>query len=366
MSHRDLPLRTAIVGFGVAGSIFHAPLVAADPAYRLEVIVTGDAERAAQARSRYPKARIVADFETLLATVDAGEITLDLVILATPPEGHRRQAEAIIARKLALVVDKPFAACLEDAKAITQAAQEAGTPLSVFHNRRWDGDFLTLSRLIANDALGRVRSFESRFTWWMPEGFGNWRDTTPVDQAGGLLFDLGSHLIDQALQLFGPVDSVHAELDRHSDSAGADEDAFVTLLHRSGVRSRLWMNGLAAQAGPRFHVLGSQAAFVKYGLDGQEAALARGASPLDDTYGIDDVQPILGAGNDLHQIEPARGDYPAYYSQLAKSLTEDAPLPVTAVEALDVLAIIETVHRHFAVRATSTPNSSATTTRKGQ
>ncbi|GKW49900.1 Gfo/Idh/MocA family protein [Halomonas sp. NCCP-2165] len=353
MSRHDLPLRTAIVGFGVAGSIFHAPLIDADPDYRLEAIVTGNAERAAKARSRYPHARIVADFDALLAALDTGELALDLVILATPPAGHRHQAEPLIARGLALVVDKPFAASQEDAQAITEAAREAGTPLSIFHNRRWDGDFLTLSRLIADGALGRVRSFESRFTWWMPEGFGNWRDTTPVDQAGGLLFDLGSHLIDQALQLFGPVDTVHAELDHHSDSPGADEDAFVTLLHRSGVRSRLWMNGLAAQAGPRFHVLGSRAAFVKHGLDGQEAALARGASPRDDDYGFDDIQPVLGAGDDLHRIEAERGDYPAYYRQLARALTGDTPLPVTAAEALEVLAIIETVHRCFAVRATS-------------
>ena len=351
MSHCDLPIRTAIVGFGVAGSVFHAPLIDADEGYRLECIVTGNAERAEKSRERYPQTEIIGDFESLLTALDSGRLVLDLVILATPPEGHCRQAKALIERGLALVIDKPLATSRKEGEDIIQAASTAGVPITVFQNRRLDADFITLARLIENDDLGVIHSFESRFTWWMPEGFGNWRDTTPTNQAGGLLYDLGSHLIDQAIQLFGSLEAIeHAELDRHSSSPGGDEDTFVSLLHRSGVRSRLWMNGLAAQGGPRFHVLGSQAAFVKYGLDAQEAALSRGMSPLDEGYGVDDARALVGSGEDVQQISLMPGDYPGYYHQLAKALASSGPLPVAAEEALYVLTIIEDIHRRFPVR----------------
>lgn len=351
MFRSNLPIRTAIVGFGVAGSVFHAPLIDADDAYRLECIVTGNSERAEKGRARYPQTAIIGDFESLLAAVDNGRLVLDLVILATPPEGHCRQAKALIERGLALVIDKPLATSRQEGEEIIQTARTAGTPITVFQNRRLDADFITLARLIENDDLGEIRSFESRFTWWMPEGFGNWRDTTPISQAGGLLFDLGSHLIDQAVQLFGPLESVeHAELDRHSSDPGGDEDTFVSLLHRSGVRTRLWMNGLAGQGGPRFHVLGSRGAFVKYGLDGQEAALSEGMSPSSEGFGVDDAGALVGIGEDIQKISLMPGNYPGYYRQLAKALTSSGPLPVTAEEALDVLSIIEDIHQRFTVR----------------
>ncbi|NYS77351.1 MULTISPECIES: Gfo/Idh/MocA family oxidoreductase [Halomonadaceae] len=351
MSHCDLPIRTAIVGFGVAGSVFHAPLIDANESYCLECIVTGNTERAKKGQEHYPQTEIIRDFASLLAALDSGRLVLDLVILATPPEGHCRQAKALIERGLALVIDKPLATNREEGEDIIQAARTAGTPITVFQNRRLDADFITLARLIKNNDLGVVHSFESRFTWWMPEGFGNWRDTTPISQAGGLLYDLGSHLIDQAIQLFGPVDTVeHAELDRHSSNPGGDEDTFVSLIHRSGVRTRLWMNGLAAQGGPRFHVLGSRGAFVKYGLDAQEAALSRGESPLGEGYGVDDSIAFVGAGEDIQQVSLLPGNYPGYYCQLAHALTSSGALPVAAEEALYVLAIIEDIHRRFPLR----------------
>lgn len=156
-------IRTAVVGFGISGQVFHAPLLAADPHFALTAIVTADAERRRLAQQRYPQARLVESWPQLLALIDSGELRLDLIVLGTPPEGHRAQAEAAIARGLHLAIDKPFVANSRDGEALIAAAQAAGTLLTVFQNRRWDGDFLTVRRLLSQQALGEVRSFESRF-----------------------------------------------------------------------------------------------------------------------------------------------------------------------------------------------------------
>ncbi|GLR08500.1 oxidoreductase [Mixta theicola] len=348
-------IRTAVVGFGVSGQVFHAPLIAADAHFALSVIVTGDAERRTLARQRYPQARLVESWEQLLQLIDAGDVELDLVVLGTPPQGHRAQAEAAIARGLHLVIDKPFVPHSRDGEALIAAAQAAGTLLTVFQNRRWDGDFLTVKKLLSQNALGDIRSFESRFEWWRPQGFGNWRDRAAIAEGGGLLLDLGSHLIDQALQLFGPVADGYAELTRHTQPAlsDADEDSFVSLLHVSGVRTRLWMNGLAARQGPRFHLLGSQAGFSKWGLDNQEPALAAGMTPLDAGWGAEEASRwgTLTRNNQDQIIETERGDYPAFYRLLANALLEGTPLPVEAADSLATLRLIEDLHTRYAVRS---------------
>jgi predicted dehydrogenase len=342
------PIRTALLGYGVSGRVFHAPLIAADPQYSLDAIVTGDPGRAARAAGQHPGARVVPSGDELFALVDAGELELDLVVLGTPPGTHFAQAGAAIERGLHVVVDKPFVPTAAQGEELVRRAAAAGVVLTVFQNRRWDADFLTLRKLVEAGALGDVRTFESRFEWWMPEGFGSWKDEAPVAEAGGILHDLGAHLVDQALQLFGPVRAVHAEAARHGDPgvSDADQDTFVSLLHESGVRSRLWMNGLAAQVGPRFHVLGSEAAYTKWGLDGQEPALDAGTAPTDPGYGVEpeDRWGVLGAGEDLAPVPAERGDYPAFYRRLAACLRQDGPVPVDPADAVEVLRVIERVH----------------------
>lgn len=339
-----LPLRTAVVGFGVSGRVFHAPLIAADPSYSLDVIVTGNPERAAQAEALYPEARVLARPEDVFD--HAGE--LDLLVLGTPPANHFHLAERAISSGLNVVVDKPFVpTCAEGGELITKA-DDAGVVLSVFQNRRWDGDFLTIRNLIDEGRLGDVRTFESRFEWWMPEGFRSWKDDARLAEGGGILFDLGSHLIDQAVVLFGPVKDVHAETVRHSAGGGsdADEDSFVSLLHYSGVRSRLWMNGMAARPAPRFHVLGSTAAYTKWGLDGQEPALAAGVRPTDPSYGIEPESTwgALGAADQKQPVPTERGSYPEYYRLLAAAIRDGGKLPVDPADSVAVLKIIEEIH----------------------
>lgn len=355
MTHNRVsgPIRTALVGFGIAGKVFHAPLISHNAHYLLEVIVSRDEQRVASARELYPQTHIVPDWPSLLQLIDKGEIALDLIVLATPPAMHHEQALQASARGIHLVVDKPFAPDACAAEEMLTAASESNTLLTVFHNRRWDGDFLTLTRLVNEEAFGIVRSFESRFEWWRPEGFGNWRDRVTLEEGGGLLLDLGSHLIDQAVQLFGPVRHATAELTRHSgNQSDSDEDCFVSLLHESGVRSRLWMNGQAALNAPRFHLLGSKGAFTHWGLDNQEPQLAVGMSPTDDRYGITlpEGSGVSGIAGESHSVPIERGNYPAFYQLLADALLHGGQPPVDAIQALEVLKVIDQLHRQNSVR----------------
>ncbi|MFK4640732.1 Gfo/Idh/MocA family protein [Paenarthrobacter histidinolovorans] len=339
------PIRTAVVGFGVSGKVFHAPLIAADPDYSLEVIVTADPERAAEAARLYPKARIVPTPEDMFGLAGG----LDLVVLGTPPLTHLELGATAIAHGLNVVVDKPFVSTVAHGEDLLARASDAGVQLTVFQNRRWDADFLTLRKLLREGALGEVRTFESRFEWWRPEGFGNWRDSATLAEGGGILHDLGAHLIDQAIQLFGPVAESYGEVANHgSHPEAADTEAFVSLLHESGVRSRLWMNGMAALVGPRFHVLGSKAGYTKWGLDGQEPALAAGMAPSDATYGTESPESwgLLGVDGAVTPVPAEKGDYPRFYRELSASLRGQGQLPVQAGEALETLRIIENIHAY--------------------
>jgi predicted dehydrogenase len=337
------PIRTGLVGFGISGSVFHAPLIEADPDYSLDVIVTADPERAAEAARRYPKARVVPNPQALFAL--AGD--LDLLILGTPPLTHFDLAATAISHGLHVVVDKPFVTASAHGEELVTRATDAGVQLTVFQNRRWDADFLTLQRLVQEGALGEVRTFESRFEWWRPKGFGNWRDTATLAEGGGILHDLGAHLIDQAIRLFGAVEESYGETANHgSHPDSAETEAFVSLLHETGVRSRLWMNGMAAQVGPRFHVLGSKAGYTKWGLDSQEPALLAGMSPSDPAYGADsqDSWGVLGIDGATERVPAEKGAYPRFYTELATALCGQGPLPVAPAESLEVLKVIEKIH----------------------
>ncbi|MGO4690814.1 Gfo/Idh/MocA family protein [Glaciibacter sp. 2TAF33] len=339
------PIRTGLIGFGLAGRVFHAPFLAADPDYSLDVIATGNPDRQGQAAAQHPGARVVATAEDLLAAAS----DLDLVIVATPPVSHADLADAALDAGVAVVVDKPFAATADAARALIEKAERMRLPLTVFQNRRWDADFLTLRKLIGDGALGDVRRFESRFEVWKPVQTKAWKAEATVAEAGGTLFDFGAHLIDQALQLFGPVESLDAEVETRRSGGGADDDVFVALRHASGVRSHLWMNTLAAQPGPRFRVLGSDSAYTKWGFDGQEAALAGGALPSDPDYGVEPESAWgnLGIDGSLTPVPAERGSYDRFYSGLADAILRGADLPVDPRDSLRVVEIIEQVHREF-------------------
>ena len=263
----------ALVGYGLGGATFHAPFIDATPSLRIAAIVTSDPERAAAARARFPDAEIVPDPGRLRDMADR----LDLAVISTPNRTHVPLARAALDAGLHVVVDKPLATTADDARRLIEEARRRDRVLTVYQNRRWDGDFLTLRRLVDEGALGDVHRFESRFERWRPAPKPGWRQEPDPGAAGGLLYDLGPHLIDQALVLFGPVREVHAELDRRRPGARVDDDVFLALTHESGVRSHLWMNVISAAPAPRFRVLGSRATWTKHGLDVQEARLRAAA-----------------------------------------------------------------------------------------
>src|SRR3954469_8224027 len=261
------PLRVALLGYGLAGSVFHAPFIAAVPGLELAVVTTRDADRRRRAERAHPGVLVLDGPEDVFARADEG----DLVGVATPNMVHVPQALAALDAGLPVVVDKPLAPTAEEARQLVGRARERGLLLSVFQNRRWDGDFLTVQQLVRDGALGKVHRFESRVDRWRPDLTGAWRERP--DEAGGLLLDLGTHLVDQALQLFGPAELRHAEIDTRRSGAGVEDDVFLALEHASGERSHLWMSLVTAQPAPRFRVLGDRAAFVKDAADPQEEAL---------------------------------------------------------------------------------------------
>ncbi|MEV0709396.1 Gfo/Idh/MocA family oxidoreductase [Nocardia aurea] len=332
-------LEVGIVGYGLAGSVFHAPLIAAEPRTRLATVVTGSARRAEQARRDHPGVRVVPDVDALFEDIG----TLDLLVIASPNDTHAPLAQRALRAGVAVVVDKPFAVTCAEAEEVLAAAQSAGVALSVFQNRRWDGDFLTVASLIASGRLGEVRRFESRFERWRPVSKGGWRESGAPEQGAGLLFDLGSHLLDQAFALFGPVHSVYCELDRRREGIWTDDDVFLALTHACGVRSHLWASAVTPLLGPRFRVLGSTAGYRSFGLDPQEEALRAGRRPGDEGWGTveSDRWGTFGAEPDLAPEPTLPGDYPAFYAAMAAAVLDGTPVPVDPYDALVTTRLLE-------------------------
>ncbi|MGC4820128.1 Gfo/Idh/MocA family oxidoreductase [Micromonospora sp. DT63] len=339
-------LRVGLLGYGLAGRVFHAPLIAATPGLRLDAIVTRDPQRREQAHQHFPDARLVDDADELWRTPE----DLDLVVVATPNRQHVPMARAALAAGLPVVVDKPLAPTAADARALVEEADRLGVPLTVFQNRRWDGDFLTARGLVERGELGRVLRFESRFERFRPAIKPGWRELAGTEEAGGALFDLGAHLIDQAVQLFGAVDRVYAEVDRRRAGAEVDDDAFVALTHANGVHSHLWMGAITAQLGPRLRVLGDRAGYTTYGLDVQEAALHDGGRP--DQPGWGEVPPerygLLGVDGDLRPTPTEPGAYQSFYAQVAAALRDGTPMPVDPRDSVATVELIELAHRSAA------------------
>ena len=332
-------LRVVVLGYGLAGSTFHAPVIESVPGLRVAAVVTSNPERAEQARADIPGVRVLGSADEVWP--DAG--SYDAVVVATPNRSHAPLATAAIEAGLPVVVDKPLAVTADEGQRLVDLAAGRGVPLTVFQNRRWDADLLTIRRLLADGALGRVHRFESRFERWRPEAKAGWRESGSPEEAGGLLYDLGSHLVDQALYLFGPATSVYAEVDVRRSSVVVDDDVFVALTHSTGVRSHLWASALTGQLGPRFRVLGSEAAYVKHGMDPQEDALKAGGRPDADGWGQEPESEwgVLGVDGATSPVPTVPGAYQEFYALLGKALRGEGPLPVDPAEAVTALRVLE-------------------------
>jgi len=312
------------------------------PGLELSSIVT--AGRAAEAEAAHPQAEILASAEELFAA--AGKH--DLVVVAAPNRHHASLALDAIGAGLSVVVDKPLAAGIEDGERIAAAARAADVVATVFHNRRWDGDFLTLRRLVSDGSLGELVRLESRFERWRPEvDAERWREAGDPADAGGMLFDLGPHLIDQALELLGPASSVYAEVRELRAGARVDDDFFLALEHESGARSHLWGTMMAAQLGPRFRALGSRSAYVKWGLDVQEDALRDGARPRDPGFGEEprDAWGRLGTDDASEPVPTEPGRYVEFYEQVGEAIRAGVSPPVSLEAGIATLRIIEAARR---------------------
>lgn len=326
-----------MIGFGVAGEVFHAPLIRTTPGLRLAAVVTSDPVRGQRAAARYGAA-VLPRAEDVWRSTEYG-----LAVIAAPNAHHVPLAHASIDAGLPVVLDKPLATAATDAEEIVEHAVSAGVLLSVFHNRRWDGDLLTVQRLLHQGQLSGVTRFESRFERWRPTPKTGWRESGGAADGGGLLLDLGSHLVDQARLLFGPVVTVYAEFDRRRPGVAVEDDVMLSLLHAGGVRSQLWMSAVAAIGGPRFRVLSATGGYVTYGLDGQEEALRAGGSPSDPSWGAEpaDTWGRFGTDADSTVVPTERGDYPAYYAGMVRSLRDGAPPPVDPADAVAVAEILD-------------------------
>ena len=326
------PINVALVGYGFAGKTFHAPLISAAPDLRLHTVVT---TRPDDLRADWPQAKAVGDLDAALADPAIG-----LVVVATPNDLHAPQAEAALRAGKAVVVDKPFALSVAQAADVARLAQDGGLLLSVFHNRRWDSDFLALKAAIEAGDLGRVITFESHFDRFRPEVRDRWREGD--GPGAGIWFDLGPHLIDQALTLFGQPLGVTCDLAVQREGGVATDWAHAVLRYER-MRIILHADMTSPAADIRFRVHGSRASWLKAGLDVQEDQLKAGLIPDASGWGVDPLKALRVDGQTGERTEVAAppGDYPAYYAAIAKALHGKGPNPVTAEQALAVMAIVE-------------------------
>jgi predicted dehydrogenase len=326
--------RIGLAGYGFGGRIFHAPLIAAAAGAELAGVVTRSPQRRAELAADHPG---VPAFDSLAALAATGA---DAVAISTPAETHIPLVLEAIGLGLAVVCDKPFALDAAQARTAVEVAEAAGTVLSVYQNRRWDSDFLTLRRLLAEGTLGEVTVFESAFERYS-------LDPVPPS-GGGILRDFGAHLIDQALLLWGPVESVYGEV-------GAGDERFLAVLnHAGGMTSHLsgdWVQGSPA---PRFRVRGTEGAYVvPAGMDGQEPALMAGERPGADWYTeAPERWGRLERGDEGEPVPSERGRWDTYYPAFAAAVRGEGPVPVDPRDAIASLTVIDAIRSSAAQKRT--------------
>lgn len=329
------PVRIGLVGYGFGGRWFHAPLLAAAPECDFLGVVTSSPDRRDLVGREHPDVALFGSLEELAA---AGA---EAVAISTPAATHSELTDRALGLGLAVVCDKPFALDAAAARGSVELAERLGLPLAPYQNRRWDSDFLTVRALVERGALGTVTRFESRFERFDPE-------PGPPAAGGGTLLDFGAHLVDQALVLLGPVESVYAEL-RVRDS-GLDDDVFVALTHVSGARSHLWGSWSQAAPGSRFRVSGTQAAYEVGGpMDGQEQALLAGRTPATEgeRWGTEPRERwgALTRGGEGEPVPTERGRWDTFYPAFARAVRGEGAVPVDPRDAVATAAVLDAARR---------------------
>jgi predicted dehydrogenase len=327
-------LRVGVVGFGLAGRIFHSAVIAETPGLELGSIVQRHGDEAAKA---YPGVQIYHSVEEMLRNQ-----SIPLVVVATPSESHYEIALECLRAGRNVLIDKPFTLSSDEAHRLIDVARERGVLVTAYQNRRWDGDFLTLRHVLASGVLGRVVSYESHFDRFRAAPrLDVWRESG--EPGGGILFDLGPHLIDQATTLFGNPESVWADVRIEREDATVD-DAFDVLLKFARVTVLLRSTLTAVRPGPRFVVHGTKGSFVKWGLDPQEDALRAGAKFSDPGFGKEPESnwgELFVAGEPPKKIKTAPGDYRGIYANVRDAILGRAMLEVTPEQAWRTTRLIE-------------------------
>ncbi|MGB8601820.1 MAG: oxidoreductase [Rhizomicrobium sp.] len=323
-------VRVGLIGFGHAGRVFHAPQITAIAGMELAAIASS---REDEIHTAYPKAKVYADADSLLT-----DDSLDLVVIATPNEAHAPLAIAALNAGKAVVVDKPFTVTCEEARAVMATAQETGKLLSVFHNRRWDSDYLTLKAEVASGRLGKIVYFESHFDRYRPVPSGNWREQAVP--AAGLWYDLGPHLIDQAVALFGRPQSIFADMEIQRDGVAAT-DYFHVILRYGKTRVVLMASALAAADDQRFVLHGTRASLTISGADAAEAA-----KRPQKKVGTEAIR--AEADGALTPVPLLADDRQAFYAGMRDAVLGHAPLPVTADEAFTVMQVLAIAQKSVA------------------
>jgi predicted dehydrogenase len=328
------PVRIALAGYGLGGRYFHAPLIASAATCEFLGVVTTSPER----RRQVAEDLGLPAFASLKDLASAGA---EAVAISTPAATHVTLTQQALRLGLAVVCDKPFAPDADSARKTVELAEQLEVPLTVYQNRRWDSDFLTLRELLGQGALGTLAAFESRFERFKPQA-------GPSSAGGGTLLDFGSHLADQALVLAGPVTGVYAEIHYRTDEAGLDDDVFIALAHQSGVRSHLWGSSRQGAPGPRFRAAGTEGAYVIQDVDGQEAQLRGGASPAaaeraGDRWGTEPPERWgrLHRGDATEPIPSARGSWDLFYPTFAAAIRGSQPVPVNPWDAVATAAVLD-------------------------
>lgn len=330
-------INTALVGYGLSGQAFHAPFLHVNEGFALKQVVERKRKESVKI---YPYVQVVSDFETVIQNKE-----IDLVVIGTPNAFHYDQVKACLQEGKHVVIEKPFMNSSKDCDVIMEMASKHDRQLFVFHNRRWDGDFLTLNKIIQTGVLGEIQYFESHFDRFSPERKrAAWRDI--AQPGGGILYDLGPHLLDQAIQLFGLPQSIKADIEAQRENSPVD-DYFHLTLGYPDLKVVLTAGMLVEDHDLRYVLHGANGSFIKYGLDPQEAKLKKGLMPLGEDWGKEDptnygLITLDDESEDFDGvIETLPGNYMGFYDNVYDTIINDVALAVKPSEARNVIRLIE-------------------------
>ncbi|WP_435989355.1 oxidoreductase [Rossellomorea sp. LjRoot5] len=329
------PIKVGLAGYGFSGQSFHRPLLSHLEEFHIEAVMSSNEEK------------VVNDLEGTIVVPSLEDLLqedIELVVITTPNHLHYSMIKQSLLAGKHVIVEKPFVTNSRDGKELLALAKEKGLHLSVFHNRRWDADFLTIQQLLKEETLGQIFTYEAHFDRFRPTIKDRWKENKI--EGGGVLYDLGSHLLDQALTLFGAPEWVQADVfpQRNPDKA---EDYFLITLGYDVLRVQLYSRSIVLDPGPRYQVHGLKGSFVKHGMDRQEDDLKAGKNPVSEQWGVEDEEnwgvltTISGEEVTSEVIPSEKGDYTQFYLGVYGAVRENSSLPVDPEDALQVITIIE-------------------------